>query len=102
MAAGARNIHPFFFGKKKKKKKKEKSQDDENFSVVESTTPATHLTLSIEKNLASADIAALLFFAGILLAVGALDHIGLLDKASHFLLGEDPGLWRLFGGIGIL
>lgn len=67
--------------------------------------PDSHLTSDIEKKLARTDIAALLFFTGILLAVGALGHVGILDTASHYLLGDDPSLMRLFFGnaaLGVL
>jgi Na+/H+ antiporter NhaD/arsenite permease-like protein len=65
----------------------------------------THLTSDIEKKLARIDIASLLFFAGILLAVGALDHLGILDSISNVLLGEQPGIARFVAGnvsLGVL
>lgn len=65
----------------------------------------SHLTSDIERALARTDIASLLFFAGILLAVGALEHLGILDRASHVLLGDQPGLLRFVGGnaaLGVL
>jgi Na+/H+ antiporter NhaD/arsenite permease-like protein len=65
----------------------------------------THLTSDIEKKLARIDIASLLFFAGILLAVAALDHLGVLDAISHVLLGDQPGVWRYVAGnsaLGVL
>jgi Na+/H+ antiporter NhaD/arsenite permease-like protein len=58
----------------------------------------THLTSDIEKKLARIDIASLLFFAGILLAVGALDHLRILDSISNVLLGERPGIARFVAG----
>ncbi len=58
----------------------------------------SHLTSDIERALGRTDIASLLFFAGILLAVGALEHLGLLDEASHVLLGDQPGLLRFVSG----
>jgi Na+/H+ antiporter NhaD/arsenite permease-like protein len=65
----------------------------------------THLTSDIERKLASTDIASLLFFAGILLAVGALEHAGILDRVSHALLGDEPSLARFLVGnsaLGVL
>lgn len=65
----------------------------------------THLTMEIEKILARVDLASLLFFTGILLAVGALEHVGILHWISEHLLGEEPSLWRFIAGntaLGIL
>lgn len=62
----------------------------------------THLTSDIEQKLASTDIASLVFFAGILLAVAALEHVGILERVSHALLGENPGLIRFVVGNGSL
>jgi len=65
----------------------------------------THLTSNIEKKLARIDLASLLFFIGILLAVGALSHLGVLELISHVLLGVDPSIVRLVIGnstLGIL
>ena len=62
----------------------------------------THLTSDIERKLAQIDIASLLFFAGILLAVGALEHLGILETVSHALLGEEPSVARFVVGIGAL
>jgi len=65
----------------------------------------THLTSDIERKLAKIDIASLLFFAGILLAVAALEHLGILETVSHTLLGDDPGLVRFVTGnsaLGVL
>lgn len=45
-----------------------------------------------------ADIATLKFFIGILLAVGALSHVGLLKELNHIIFGEMPGIVRLAGG----
>ncbi|MCI0532799.1 sodium:proton antiporter NhaD [bacterium] len=83
-------------------KKMQSLHHDEAATLVASASPETHLTADIEKNLARTDIAALLFFAGILLAVGALGHIGVLDSISHALLGADPGLSRFFVGNAVL
>lgn len=69
---------------------------------IEGGEENTHLTSDLEKKLARTDIASLLFFAGILLAVGALEHIGILEAASHFLLGSDPSVARYVVGSGSL
>jgi Na+/H+ antiporter NhaD/arsenite permease-like protein len=70
--------------------------------IVKETTISTHLTAEIDKKFANTDIAALVFFAGILLSVSALDHVGILEKASASLLGETPSIWRIFFGTSIL
>lgn len=65
----------------------------------------THLTMEIEKMLARVDLASLLFFTGILLAVGALEHVGILKQVSVYLLGDEPTLMRFVIGntaLGIL
>lgn len=64
----------------------------------------TSLMVSIEKFFQKTDIASLYFFIGILLAIGALRHIGLLDDISAALFqGTSDG--RIIGSnilIGIL
>lgn len=65
----------------------------------------THLTSHIEEGLSHVDLASLLFFTGILLAVGALQHLGILDALSRVLLGAHPSAARLIAGnsgLGIL
>lgn len=65
----------------------------------------THLTASLEEQLSKIDLASLLFFTGILLAVGALEHLGILDLISHALLGEAPNLARFIASnsaLGVL
>lgn len=62
----------------------------------------THLSMEIEKLLGKVDITSLLFFIGILFAVGALGYVGVLDVISHNLFGEDPAISRLIGGIVLL
>ena len=62
----------------------------------------THLTSDIERALAQTDIGSLLFFAGILLAVAALEHVGVLEKISDVLLGDNPSVLRLVIGSGLL
>lgn len=58
----------------------------------------THLDASIEQFIKNTDIPSLKFFIGILLAVSALEHIGLLDQLSHFLFTESPTLMRMIIG----
>lgn len=58
----------------------------------------THLSMDIEKLLGKLDITSLLFFIGILFAVGALGFLGVLDTISQSLFGEDPAISRLIAG----
>ncbi len=58
----------------------------------------SHLSLEIEKIMGKVDITSLLFFIGILFAVGALGHLGILAMISSSLFGEAPELWRLIFG----
>lgn len=58
----------------------------------------THLEADIEKLLKGVDFASLLFFTGILLAVGALRYLGILSAISNSVFGEAPELWRLVAG----
>lgn len=65
----------------------------------------THLSADIERLLKSVDYASILFFVGILLAVGALRYLGILSGISGALFGANPEIWRLIGGdivLGIL
>ena len=65
----------------------------------------THLTADIERFLRNVDIPSLKFFIGILLAVAALDVLGVLTLASTVLLGSNPGSERIIIGnsaLGIL
>lgn len=65
----------------------------------------SHLSVDIEKLLGKVDITSLLFFIGILFAVGALNFLGILDGISASLFGPDPAIARLVGGsvlLGIL
>ncbi len=89
------------------------NRDRKTLSVIESGasvdlpeigshTESAHLSSDLEKKLARTDIASLLFFAGILLAVGALEHLGILETISHFLLGEHPSVVRYVIGSGSL
>jgi Na+/H+ antiporter NhaD/arsenite permease-like protein len=63
---------------------------------------ASHFTATIENMLSKTDISSLMFFSGILLAVAALDHVGVLDSASHGLFGVNPSFSRLVAGSSIL
>jgi Na+/H+ antiporter NhaD/arsenite permease-like protein len=65
----------------------------------------THLTADIERFLRNVDIPSLKFFIGILLAVAALDALGVLAIISQLLLGSNPGSERIIIGnsaLGIL
>ncbi len=62
----------------------------------------SHLSMDIEKLLAKLDITSLLFFIGILFAVGALSYLGILDQISASLFGEDPAVSRLIAGSVLL
>ncbi|MCA9388888.1 sodium:proton antiporter NhaD, partial [Candidatus Berkelbacteria bacterium] len=65
----------------------------------------THLTASIEKLIKGTDIASLKFFVGILLAVGALNSLGILELLSESIYGLTPNLTRIIGGnigLGVL
>jgi len=52
----------------------------------------SHLSLDVEKILKRTDLASILFFIGILLAVGALKHLGVLSAVSHAVFGSNPSL----------
>ncbi len=58
----------------------------------------SHLASDIEKLLKGVDFASILFFIGILLAVGALKHLGILANISAAVFGSDPAFTRLFAG----
>ncbi len=65
---------------------------------------ASHLEANIHHFLRQSDIESIQFFVGILLSVAALHALGLLDIATHWLLGVDPSFARLvasFTGLGI-
>lgn len=55
----------------------------------------SHLTADIHTMLKKVDFASIIFFAGILLAVGALKHLGILATISQLLFGEAPTFTRL-------
>lgn len=58
----------------------------------------THLSMDIQRILGRVDITSLLFFIGILFAVGALGHLGILEAISTSLFGVNPEVWRLISG----
>lgn len=58
----------------------------------------SHLEANIEHMLQKADISSLNFFIGILLAVGALETLGILDTISHFMFGATPAFERIAAG----
>lgn len=62
----------------------------------------THLSMDIEKLLGKIDITSLLFFIGILFAVGALGFLGVLEQISNGLFGENPADSRLIFGSVVL
>lgn len=62
----------------------------------------SHLSMDIEKLLGKLDITSLLFFIGILFAVGALGFLGILDMISASLFGPEPADSRLIIGSVIL
>lgn len=68
------------------------------FFANTSTNKESHLSMDIEKLLGKLDITSLLFFIGILFAVGALGFLGILDQISHHLFGESPEVSRLVAG----
>jgi len=68
------------------------------FFVNTGRTRESHLSVDIEKLLGKVDITSLLFFIGILFAVGALGFLGILDQISTSLFGEAPAISRLVIG----
>lgn len=59
---------------------------------------STSLSISIEKFFQKTDIASLYFFIGILLAVSALRHLGVLDAISHQVFTATPSITRVIEG----
>ena len=59
---------------------------------------STSLSIAIEKFFQKTDIASLYFFIGILLAIGALRHLGVLDGISHRLFTTTPSTTRIIQG----
>jgi Na+/H+ antiporter NhaD/arsenite permease-like protein len=72
------------------------------FFANASANKESHLSMDIEKLLGKLDITSLLFFIGILFAVGALGFLGVLDQISAALFGEDPAVSRLIAGSVLL
>lgn len=62
----------------------------------------SHLSMDIQGLLARVDVTSLVFFIGILFAVGALEHIGVLSSISHAVFGATPETWRLIVGNTLL
>jgi Na+/H+ antiporter NhaD/arsenite permease-like protein len=62
----------------------------------------SHFTATIENILSKTDISSLMFFAGILLSVAALDYAKILDAISHALFTANPDSARLIGGSTLL
>lgn len=58
----------------------------------------TSLSIAIEKFFQKTDIASLYFFIGILLAVGALRHLGILDEISYQIFTTTPSTTRIIQG----
>lgn len=58
----------------------------------------SHLSMEIEKLVSKVDITSLLFFIGILFAVGALAFLGILEQISGSLFGDTPSFERLVAG----
>lgn len=52
----------------------------------------------IVKIIQKVDISTLKFFVGILLAVGALSHIGTLTSLNNYIFSETPSIYRLITG----
>lgn len=92
----------FFHNKERKVIAIENAEESEELPGIVGSAGSAHLSSDLEKKLARTDIASLMFFAGILLAVGALEHLGILETISHFLLGEDPTIARYVVGSGSL
>jgi len=59
---------------------------------------STSLSISIEKFFQKTDIASLYFFIGILLAVSALRHLGVLDIISHWVFTATPSIAGIIKG----
>lgn len=62
----------------------------------------THLDASIEHLIQKTDISSIKFFVGILLAVAALNTLGVLGAISQTVFGTEPSFWSVvFGTIGL-
>jgi Na+/H+ antiporter NhaD/arsenite permease-like protein len=66
------------------------------------TVRRTHLEASIEHLIQKIDIASLQFFIGILLAVAALETLGILETLSEIVFTSDPSFSRVVAGNTIL
>lgn len=62
------------------------------------TPHSSNLSMSIEKFFQKTDIASLYFFIGILLAIGALRHLGILDEISYKVFTAKPSTTRVITG----
>ncbi len=62
----------------------------------------SHLAMDIEKLLGKVDVTSLLFFIGILFAVGALGFLGILNNISETIFGDSPTFERLVMGSVLL
>jgi len=62
----------------------------------------SHLSMDIQSLLARVDITSLVFFIGILFAVGALEHVGILSTISNAVFGATPEVGRLVVGNVVL
>jgi Na+/H+ antiporter NhaD/arsenite permease-like protein len=58
----------------------------------------SRLSMSIERFFQKTDIASLYFFIGILMAIAALRHIGVLDEISHKVFTQTPSEARIITG----
>ena len=65
-------------------------------------THQSHLSLDVEKILKRTDLASILFFIGILLAVAALKHLGILAEISSTVFGSNPSLFGYILGNSFL
>jgi Na+/H+ antiporter NhaD/arsenite permease-like protein len=59
---------------------------------------STKLAMSIERFFQKTDIGSLYFFIGILIAIGALRHLGILDAISSAIFGNDTFSFRIILG----
>ncbi len=59
---------------------------------------ATHLSASIDDFLKKTDISSLQFFIGILLAVSALNALGVLELMAQYIYGDSPGDMAFIAG----
>lgn len=62
------------------------------------STQSASLSVSIEKFFQKTDIASLYFFIGILLAISALSHLGILEAVSQKVFTNTPSVSRIIMG----